>query len=214
MTIKNLIKKVITYATVIATLYSGAIAQEKNKTINFGYNALETALTKDKDVRNRFLSNLDAKLGDLKVGYWGLNEVNNTDKNTYFGRNVFMIGNKNLNTQGVAVIKADKEGIFDTKLGIRNSSLVEKLRGYGFVDITTNRDAANITGFYGKELPKGISLELYQDIEIPFKDKLFPYIELQINKYLGKNLSAFGRAEIADFDVGKSTYMVGITKIF
>ena len=208
------IKKSITGAALVATLYTApAIAKEKPK-LNLGFNALETALTQIGDVRSRLYTNLSLTIGDAYLGFHGMNETNNLFKGYYFGRQTLIAGKKDSGTKGIVVIKIDKQGIFDKKIGIRNTSLVEKLGGYGFIDLTADKDSANITAFYGKPIAKGTTFEILQAAELPFKGKPGYYTEALINKDVYKKLYAFCRAEMIDFDPEKVTIMGGLAVKF
>jgi len=192
--------------------------QYKTIDIDLGYNALETAATNDGNIRNRLYHDFVLKAGPVKAESWGLNEVDNGDIDTYFGRNVLTLGPRDWNTSLATVLKTDSDGVFDTKVGIRDKVLVDILGGYGYIDLTADDEAANLTLFYGRGLGKGFSAEMFQIMEYPFQGHvsdvkdLKPYTELQLNKSLGKHVSLFGRAEIANFRFDRTTrYMVGIT---
>ena len=201
MSIKSFIKKMIASAVVIAALYGAFVKAEEQKKaeINLRYNALETLVTEDGDVRYRLLSNVDFNIDDFRVGYSGLNEANNLDEDTYFGRHALLLSKEDSGTSLAAVIKTTKDGAIDKKIGIRNTSLVNKLGGYGRIDAVADGDAANLTAFYGRPFGRGFSAELYHSLEIPFEGKPGHYTEVQVNKDISAWLSLVGRVEIRNF---------------
>ncbi|HLC64995.1 MAG TPA: hypothetical protein VJI46_02605 [Candidatus Nanoarchaeia archaeon] len=177
--------------------------------LNLGYNALEVAVTDKADVRTRALTNVDATIGDrLTVGYHGLNEMDNADPSLYYGRHVITAAPKDSQTSAAAVVKTDSAGVFDKKVGIRNTSLPEMLGSYGFIEVTANGDATNLTAFYGREVGP-IIIEGYQDVDVPFKGKVSSYSELILTKSLDGKLSVFGRAEIPNNNPKETKGMIG-----
>lgn len=189
----------------------------KNKVMNIefntGYNAVEIAYTDNDDIRNRLLTNVDITIGQGQIGYSASNDIDNGDEN-YFGRHVVLVGKKNAGTQGAAVIKTDDEGVLDAKIGVRNTSLIKKAKGYGFLDFVGEKDAINLTFLYGRGLPKGFSAEVFQVIERPFEGKIWYKTEVQLNKQLWKNLSVFGRAELTNFETKGGVYVGGLSVKF
>ena len=210
---KKAIKKLAEVGLAIIAL-AQPINAEQNR-IDLGYNALETAVQasegQDSQLRNRLLTNVEYNLGDAVIGYHGLNEVNNADSNTYFGRNVVTAGKKDVPTRFAAVTKANSNGIFDTKVGIRDTRIQDVLGGYGFTDITANGDAVGIDVLFGKPLPHGFSFEVYQSTTLPFEGEKNHYTELQLNKNLNDRFSIFGRSEIPNFNKNNANYLVGGT---
>jgi len=211
------ITQTIKYALLAGTLALGLASpvRAEEPKVNFGYNALETAVVTertpegDRSVRNRLLSNVALDIGDFSLGYQGLNEMNNWYSDTYFGRNRFMFGKTDLPLKFLVDTKANSEGIFDTKFGVRYTDLVKKLGGYGYTDVSANQDALNLTMFYGRPLGKGFSAEISQDCTLTNEEKPAHFTELQLNKSITENLSLFGRAEIQNFDEDSATYLVG-----
>ncbi|MBI4440211.1 hypothetical protein HY638_04535 [Candidatus Woesearchaeota archaeon] len=178
--------------------------------LNLGYNALEVAVTDKADVRTRALTNVDATIADrLTVGYHGLNEIDNVDPNSYYGRHVITVSPKGPLISAAAVMKTDAKGVFDKKVGIRNTSLPELLGGYGFIDVTANGEGANATAFYGRDVGP-ITIEGYQDVDIPYGGKVSSYSELILTKSVDGKLSIFGRAEIPNNQPGKTKGMIGL----
>lgn len=214
--ITQTIKKALLAGTLAWGLYASPVRAEEPK-VNFGYNALETAVVTertpegDRPVRNRLLSDVSLDIGDFTLGYQGLNEFNNWDSDTYFGRNRFMLGKNDLPLKLLVDTKANSEEIFDTKFGVRYTDLVKKLGGYGYTDVSANQDALNLTMFYGRPLGKGFSAEILQDCTFSNGEKPAYFTELQLNKNITENLSLFGRAEIPNFDKDLATYLVGVS---
>lgn len=171
------------------------------------YNALETAVTSNKDVRSRSYTGGRLRFSNLELGYSGLHEVTNLDPKTYFGRSALTVGDTIWTTKPAAVVKTVYEGVLDAKAGLRNTSLPAALGCYGWVDLTGNKTGADLTSFFGRELWGG-SVELYHSVELPFGKKPAHYTELQLNKDVWKHAAAFGRIET---DWKNNTYLLGLT---
>ena len=224
MRIKNTLKKIVTGASIIITSYlpMKAIAQnevieKENETeqvdkslegkINFA--ALENSLTDNSEPRLRGIVNSNASYGNIEVGYWSLHETNGE---WYFSRNVPNIGKKDANTKLCAVIKADNNGIFDTKYGIRNTSLPSKIGDYGWTTLSTNLNEVELAFFVGKDIGKGFSSEIFNATNIGYEGNLSNYFEIQINKQITKNIKSFGRVELGISDKTPNTaYLLGIS---
>jgi|SRR3989344_1546110 len=206
----------------LALSLSACVAGTGDSRINLGYNALETSVVTERNpegnrsVRNRLLSNVSLGLGDLEASYHGLNEVNDWNSDSYFGRNRVMLGRKDFPLKLLIDTKADENSIFDTKYGVRYTGLMEKLGGYGQIDIGANDEAINLNIFYGLPLGKGFSIELLQDTTIQFNGNARPfnYTELQLNNSITERLSLFVRAEIPNFDEDLATYLLGVSISF
>ena len=210
--------KTMLYDGLMSVLGYTANAQNKFIDASLGYNALETAVTNSEGtdnqafgVRNRALIAGDANIGPVSVGYSGLHDINDADINTYLSRNVARAGIKGIKTSAAVIVKATNKDILDTKVGIRDQYLTGLLGLYGWVDITANSKAANITTFLGKEVAKGTSVEVFNSLETPYKDARSNYTEFQVNHDIASHLAAFLRAEVSNLKFQKGTYMAGIS---
>jgi hypothetical protein len=201
-------KKLI-IGTALTIAASTAMAQEA-KPINLGYNVMEIARTSNAETRTRLITNADVTLGKINLGYHGLNEMNDGESGTYFGRHALMLSEKDSPVKALAVIKTTNGGTLDTKLGMRDKSIVKKLGGYGFIDATADEHALNITAFYGREIG-GVQFELMHAIEESFRNKqgkrASNYSEIQVNRFITKNAAIFARAEL-NYQ-GDNKYLVG-----
>lgn len=208
------IKNTLLGAVFALGLYASPAKAEESR-VHFGYNALETAVITEytpdvnRPVRNRLITNISLDAGNLEISYHGLNEMNNYNSDTYFGRNRLMIGKKDSLLRLLIDTKANENEIFDTKVGARYTGLMKKIGYYGEIDLSANEDALNLRIFYGKMLGKGFSMELLQDTTFLYDSKPNHYTELQLNKSLSDRLSLFGRAEFWDFDKDKTNYLIG-----
>lgn len=204
-TIKRAVTGIIAYAAIACT--SGCAKPE----IMAGANNLEAAVEASEDTRVRAINNIDVKIDEFAIGYHGLNECSNMDGATYFGKNPVSVGPIGSPVRAEVCAKTASDGVIDTKYGVRDTSIVRNLGGYGCIEALANKDAANISIFYGRALPKGCTLEVLQSVDIPFDGgKAVPYTEIQLNKSLGKHAAAFVRAEVPDFDTAKGKYLVGV----
>jgi hypothetical protein len=217
--------KIITTLALLAGIYTSANAQvpvendstvvdKKNKIeLKSDFVSIENALTSAGNMRTRLLANGMISYHSAKLGYDFLDDTENlSPSNFYYGRNELNLSKEDSNNGLCAVVKADQDGIFDVKYGIKNTSIPEKLgTDYGWIEALLNKDAANVTFFVGKDLAKGLSIEMYNDTEIPFGNKVSNYTELQLNKKIIKHLDAYARAEIANGNMKEGVYMIGIS---
>jgi hypothetical protein len=197
-----MLTKIITGFLLAASLYGCATPKS-------GYNALEIASTSEERIRIRSLVNVDLKFGNSNVGMHTLNEVDNADQETYYGRNVITVGRS---VQGISVLKTDDSGITDNKYGIRFSDL-SPLGGYGFVDLSADKNSANMSVFYGRSCGK-FSGEMYESVEFSFNGEAKPYTEVQLYREIGNGFSIFGRAENSGFNRKETRYLFGLVKGF
>jgi len=178
--------------------------------LNLGYNGLENGVNRKGDVRTRAINNFGVSTRGVHVDYNGLNEINDLDKDAYFGRHVVSAGIDKIPVNAGVVVKTVKGGVIDTKVGFRNTTLPEKVVDYGSIDVTVDQGSANATVFAGKVIGNG-SVELYNETEIPFSGKPFNFTEIQGNLDITKHLAGFARVEIRHFDMSDTNYIVGIT---
>ena len=178
-----------------------------------GYNALEAALTDEGNLRNRLLTNLDFSTGDLKIGYHGVNEMEDLDPDTYFGIHRIHVGK---GTRGEAKIKTNSKGIVDAKFGIRDTTLPMMIGCYGYTEAVTHGKEGEVAVFLGKGLGKGFFLEAFMSASVPYdSDKNVKwYHELELKKSFGDHYSVFLRGEIKDFNRHKTGISVGLTYRF
>ncbi|MFH1445626.1 MAG: hypothetical protein ABIF08_04045 [Nanoarchaeota archaeon] len=188
-----------------------AFASDNESKIELGYNALETGVSEDY-ARNRLFTNATVEINGWEVGFQGLNEINDLDFDTYFGRNRLYLGPEDSENYLLIDTIANSGGIIDTRYGIRNMSLMRYLGGYGYVDMETNKDLVGINAFYGKPVKEG-SLEILQSVNFPFQARPNYYTELQFNRAIDGNpdYNGFFRIEMSNFDVKDSTYLIGLT---
>ncbi|HLC96430.1 MAG TPA: hypothetical protein VJH97_03855 [Candidatus Nanoarchaeia archaeon] len=197
---KNALKKMVMGAVLLGALYAKPSPAQKNVVnLDAGYNALEALITQNKDIRTRAWVDVGLSVYDVRLGYHGMHEADNLDDNTYFGKHMVTLGKKGAGTSFVGIVKATKDGSIDEKVGLRNTSLVKSMSGYGRIDATANDDAASVLVFYGRPVGKGLTVELTHEATQPYHDRMSHYTELQLNKDITKWLSAVGRIEIYDF---------------
>ncbi len=206
MNIKNTVKTLATTALMTIATYGGLLAQDstnvvsqdnKNK-IEFSsdFNQLEVD-----GLQGKVRSINKASIGNDKFGlaYHGLNEITSANPDTYFGLNRLIL-NTNEYANPMLATKWSLDGIFDSKVGLRNESLPE-LAGadYGFLDALTDGSAVELMLFAGKGITDNLSLEALQTIQVENEIKPGYFSELQLNYKLGEKVSAFGRVESVNF---------------
>lgn len=212
----KLIEKIIVGATALASMYMPikGVSQEVKDylpqiEVGVGFASLEGALTDGESERLRLVENLTFSVGPAELGYSSLHE---TDGNWYFSRNVPSLGIKGKGTSLCAVVKADKRGVFDTKLGVRNTSLPGKIADYGWMTLSGNKKAGELVFFLGEDLGKGFSGEVFNATNVGYKEDFSNYTEIQINKQITKHINGFGRVELGISDKAPSTvYLLGIS---
>jgi len=211
MRLQKILKTAIIYLGIGLGLSSIAGAEQPNTNkLSLGYNALENAATSQNTARTRALTSITLTSEKAAITYEGLNQADNLKPSTYMGRQVLLAGKPNGKIQAGLTAWTTKQGFSRVKPGIRNSGLIEKLRGYGYIDAGFNRKEAELALFYGLPI-KSTSIELTGFLTYPFGEKPSVYTELQLNQSLGKTLSGFARAEILGKDVKHGVYLAGLT---
>jgi hypothetical protein len=204
---KTIAKKIATIAGIgiLGTASLEAVAQDTLK-VNKGFNAIEAGITDQGSLRTRVYTNIEISDNNLRVDYHGLNEISaNADKG-YFGRNTFMLGlakNKTIRLANVVKLASieGKVKVVDYKIGARINlpfNAAKKVAiDYGFLDVTTDGKALNLTSLIGKDLGKGWSCEVTGAAEISYAGKAGFYTELEGYKNLTKDghVAVFGRVE-------------------
>jgi hypothetical protein len=173
-----------------------------------GWNSLEQALNcNDGTGRTRVINNVAAEVGNAEVSYHGLNEITDADGNTYFGNNRIFLRGKNGKVKVMVRTLANKDGVARTMVGVRT----QKLWGtYGFADITSDLDGANLTIFTGKALGKNKTLEFLHSQNWAYAGKPSAHNELQYNHGFHPHWEAIVRAEVPNYDVSKARAMIGV----
>jgi hypothetical protein len=185
---------------------------QKIKTIEPKYNTIEAAVTGKGDVRTRAINNFNINLGNFQSWYHGLNEVDNLDKKTYFGRNWLALGTKKdkamIDTRSVYGAP-----FFDVKYGVTTSRLNELTNTYGFTNITANKKNIEVFVFMGKELGNW-TLESLADLQFN-KENAKLYLENQVYRDISDDgkLKAFLRTESYN-NFKQNKIMVGINYVF
>lgn len=203
------LREIVAGAILSAAAFLGG-CQKPEVDFSPGFNAVEIGYTADRDARTRVMLEGYVNAGDFKVGYDGTHDLNNADPDTYFGKNVFKVGMKDVKTEGIAIVRSDGHEIVDVKGGIRNKNLIEMLGAYGRIDLVANDEAVQAEVFVGIPLHDRVSLELFQITKLPYQGKASYYTEIQPNFKLNDNFSLFARVEVGDFEFKDATYMAGV----
>ena len=175
---------------------------------NLGYNGLENGVNQEGSMRTRMLNSVGVSAGNFHLDYNGLNEINDLNNNTYFGRHVVSAGHNSSPLDIGIVVKTVKGEVLDVKTGVRNTTIPESVADYGSIDVTVDGESANVDVFTGKVIGNG-SVELYHEVEIPFDGTAAHYTEVQGNVDITKHLAGFGRIEIPNFKLNEANFMMG-----
>jgi|GEM_PF-3512243 len=185
-------------------------SKEAPKLVVPTYNVMETAATDKGDIRTRLFTGFNVNLGPVYIGHHGLNQMNNLEGKTYYGRNTFYLGAQGFDHATLAVVmESNKNGIVDTKFGIRNLSLMKLVADYGWMDVVANKDSLVVQSFCGKSLGKGFGAEWVQKETFGKGAPAKHYTELQVFKKVADYLKVFVRAEVPNFETSKATYLAG-----
>jgi hypothetical protein len=209
--ISRKLKNKVLLGMLCAQLAAVPVAYADGPKITTGYNAVELGATNTENFRTRLLTDVGINYHDFELRFNGLNETNDINNEAYYGRNVFDCKKAGSTTSAIGVVKTTNQGVLDAKAGVRETGIPKRLGGYGFVDLTFDRDAVNFSGFFGKPLYRNVSLELFQSVEKPFHDASSYYTELQSNVNIYRNLSGFARVEVYDFKFNNPTLIAGAT---
>jgi len=200
----NKTKTMLAGALLAITEYVGAQTQDTEKDsvqFNTEFNTLETAVTNQDDlVRTRMINAPSVDYKGVHVGFHGLNEINNANPDTYFGRNRLLVGKTEGKNYFIVDAITTKDGLVDTKVGVRNTSIAETIGVYGFLDAETNLDGMSILGFYGRSIGECFSVEGLYVINKEYDGEFNQFLEVQGNYKIGNHLSAFGRMETYNFE--------------
>ncbi len=185
-------------------------SKEAPKLVVPTYNVMETAATDKGDIRTRLFTGFKANLGPVFIGHHGLNQMNNLEGTTYSGRNTFYLGAQGFDLATLAVVlQTGKNGIADTKYGIRNLSLMKLVADYGWLDVVANKDSLQVQSFCGRSLGKGYGIEWVQKETFAKGAPVKFYTELQLFKSVADYLKVFARVEMPNFETSKDTYLIG-----
>lgn len=187
---------------------SPMIAQEKEMIAVNG--SLELAVTSANYLHPRIVDNIAATVGVITAEHIGLNELDYPDINTYFGWNSLNLGFLGIEPK-IALLAKTTAYETSIKAGISDQSIVHKMNGYGFIELTTDGKLLGLDVLYGTNLGNGFAGQILLSNQTDFQ-KSYTYTELQLNKNLCYGVSIFGRIETPNFQPTKSTYLLGISK--
>ncbi len=224
MNLKNRITQTFQFAAgmtlLTALCTSSAYAHEepeKEKAVQWGYNALQSAGAYTASAissRTRLHTNLDLQFNlnsnQYEIGYHGINQVDlGLAGLTYFTRSVITAAINQVPVQLATIVLANDGGILDVKGGIRNSSLVQMIGDYGFIDVGANHNGVKMDVLYGK-VRGPFAADLFHSTDVGYSGAVRTHTELQVSKLLGEEVKAFARVECDNFNLAGGTYMVGV----
>jgi len=202
----------------IAYITGCSTANYQNKpVVKFGPNAIESHVSYDKDANFkgtnvRAWNSASIQYGSVNAGYRGMNKVSNVgDTNDYGGRNVGTIGADGIDPKATIVVKTNNDGVKDVKYGVSSTAL-PKLAGLkGFVDLTFNDKAANLTTRLFTPITEGFQGILTTGVEMPYDGKASIGTEIEGKYWVTKNLYVDVAGKIKGVDNFKTITFEGAT---
>lgn len=181
-----------------------------------GFNALEflgsrNEATNESYLRNRLYAEVGLCIGPIHLNYSSTNDLDNLDHARYFGRHVPGIGLRDGDQLLMGVVKTMDREVLDAKVGIRDKWIPGKI-GYGYLDLSFEKKAGNLTFLVGRNFGEKFFLELYNDTELPFRGELNPaqYNEIQPGYKISDKIDLTARIEVPEFDFDEAIYMLGL----
>ncbi len=147
-----------------------------------------------------------AKSETQPVTYVGFNQIEDLDKNTYFGKQRLEFGE---DLKAVVVGSTTKDGLVDTQYGLQIPLPEVFGANYGSIRATANADTHTVDVFGNWNIPgiDGLTIEAFHSIKPDTH-----YTEVQLEKQLPEDMSAFVRLEKAKSV--DATYVIGLSKRF
>jgi len=197
------------------------LGEKKNEKEKFlepylDFNALEflgarNEATNESYLRNRLYVGAGLCVGPIHLNYSSTNDLDDLDHATYFGRHVPGIGLRDGNQLLMGVVKTTDREVLDAKIGIRDKWIPGKI-GYGYLDLSFDEKAGNLTFLVGRNFGEKFFVELYNDTEIPFHGEFNPvqYNEIQPGYKISEKVDLTARVEVPEFDLDQAVYMIGV----
>ncbi len=181
-----------------------------------GFNALEffgarNEATNESYLRNRLYAEAGLCIGPLHLNYSSTNDLDDLDHATYFGRHVPGIGLRDGNQLLTGVVKTTDREVLDAKVGVRDKWIPGKI-GYGYLDLSFDEKAGNLTFLVGRDFGEKFFLELYNETEFPFHGAFNPrqYNEIQPGYKISEKIDLTARVEVPEFQFEEAVYMLGL----
>ena len=206
---KTSIKKIFTYAAIVAAIALAPVkSQDKTDTLDakIEFANLERSFAKSGYNRNRATFEMSTKYKGFTLAVSGINEINNSDDTTYFGRDVLELGTPDV---APCVIARSSYNQVLRMVGIRNRSLAKIIGDGGWIDAAAGKDETEFALFFGKNYGP-IHPGVFHSMLAPYRGKPINYSELQIKADLTENINLVARMEIPEFSVRRSQYLIGI----
>ena len=190
----NKMKTLATIFLIGAISATGLKAQETSKVnLQSNFNSIEaSANIPSMQPHMRSVNSVGVNLGKVSLTYNGLNEADLTDLTTYYGEHTPTIRVSKIPVEATSKIETTVDGV-DVKYGV-NIPIPDLTGLYGNLNLTANKNGADIVAFIGKDFKDGKYLiELYNKTMIS-QDEINNYAEIQAAIRVTKNTYIMGRA--------------------
>jgi len=163
--------KLLSSLLLTTSLADVSAAQNNQKFIQPGFNAVEASYRADKTTGTQGVANIrlygdvafHASKADIGLSAFDYFDVNKPA--SFFGRNLLLAGKTDGDSAVLEAVTTANGTIWRT--GIRDQHLAHiSKKTYGWADLTFGKNDASLTVLEGVQLPKGFRLEVY---EIPNK---------------------------------------------
>lgn len=189
------------------TLALAALLAAPGLACTAGFNSLEqSADCADGTIRTRALNNLAQEVGGAELSYHGANELNDYDGATYSGVQRLMVRKKGSKVKGLLRVCTAGDGSARAMPGVRLPNI---MGDFGFTDISSDENGANVTIFTGKALGDKNTVEFLHSQNWAYRGKPGAYSEIQFNRNLGKHCEGLIRAATPNYTFHKTGYTVG-----
>ena len=189
------------------TLAMAAVLAAATAGCTTGWNSLEQSVNCETGAgRTRALNNVAQEVGGAELSYHGANQLNDYDGATYNGVNRVFLRKKDGKVKAMVRMLTNKDGVARTMGGVR---LPQLCGDAGFIDISSDKDGANLTIFTVKKVGPNRTIDFLHSQNWAYDGKPSAHNELQYNHGFHPNWQALVRAEVPNYDVKKARLMLG-----
>lgn len=167
-------------------------------------NTVQVAIKDDSAMRFRLFTNMTFDFDLNQIKYIGLNQSNDGD---YSGYHMFTVGERDGKTLGLIVLENTGDNIDAIRVGISNSSLVDRLGGSGIFNATISDESINFVLAYCRAITNTTSAEVIQITDVTFDGEIDNSTEINFRKSLTDRLNALAGFQLDNFK--DPVYIIG-----